>query len=248
MATKGAELITESNVVLVTGAARGIGLEIAKQLTNGSVSVIGVDITLPEDPGVFAEFLQCDLREEDQIVESVGRVVGTNGRLDGLVNNAAVTPVGPFLEVPLTDLDEAYSVNVRGLFCMAREAGRAMSRLGGGSIVNLSSVNAYRGVQGTAVYSLTKGAVSALTKTIAVELASVNVRCNAIAPAPTATRRVMQLLDDEQVASRVARIPWGRLGRPNDIAAAAVWLLSPEASFITGVALAVDGGYLAYGS
>lgn len=235
-------------VVLVTGAARGIGLEVARLLAARDWTVVGADIIEPEEPGLFARFSSCDLREESEVLACVDEVLTEHGRLDGLVNNAVLTNVGPFVDVPVVDLDAAYAVNIRGLFLMAQAGARAMLRNGGGSIVNLSSVNAERGVRGTAVYSATKGAVAALTRTIAVELADQGVRCNAVAPAPTGTRKILALLSEEQLATRRARIPVGRLGAPEEIAAAIVWLLSPESSFVTGITLAADGGYTAYGS
>jgi NAD(P)-dependent dehydrogenase (short-subunit alcohol dehydrogenase family) len=235
--------------VIVTGSARGIGLETAHTLKAGGFAVIGLDVLPAEDAGAFETFVQGDLREQAEVRKVVQDAVATFGALHGLVNNAVVSPVAPFLEASLDDLDKAYQVNIRALFLAAQEAARAMVEgEQGGSIVNIASVNAERGVTGTAVYSLTKGAVATLTRTLAVELAPYRIRCNAVAPSPTGTRRVLEGLSEEQIDVRVKRIPWGRLGEPSEIAKGIAFLLSDEASFVTGITLPVDGGYLAYGS
>lgn len=234
--------------VIVTGAAQGIGLETARQLNDREWSVLGVDILQPEDGTPFVEFVHCDLSDDVAISECVKVFAEQNGHIDGLVNNAVITTVGGFLDSNIADLDAAYAVNVRGLFWMAREVAKVMSRQeDGGSIVNVSSVNGERGVTGTAIYSTTKGSVAAFTRAIAVELAPLNIRVNCVAPAPTGTQKLLDMLDEEQLETRVRRIPAGRLGDPKDVASAISYLLMPEARFITGTTLPIDGGYMAFG-
>jgi 3-oxoacyl-[acyl-carrier protein] reductase len=238
-----------NDVVVVTGAAQGIGLETARWLTRDGYRVVGLDIKEPEAPDVFERFVNVDLRSEEAIQESLARLHQDLGSPYGLVNNAVVAPLGQFLEADVGDLDAAYSVNIRGAFLTAREVARSMVASGSqGSIVNLASVNGERGVAGTMIYSITKGALITFTRCLAVELAPHGIRCNAVAPAPTATPRQMAAFSEEQIAERISRIPQGRLADPVNVAHAIAYLLGSQASFITGVVLPVDGGYLAYGS
>ena len=234
--------------VIITGAARGIGLVTARVLRDAGFRAVGFDVIEAEEPDAFDLFVQGDLRDVTQVHDLVDQVVSSFNGLHGLVNNAVVSPIAPFLDASLDDLDVSYAVNVRALFVTSQVAARAMiDGNAGGSIINLASVNGERGASGTAVYSLTKGAVAALTRCVAVELAPHRIRCNAVAPAPTGTRRVREGLSEEQIAARVRRIPWGRLGEPSEIAKAIGFLISDDAEFITGVTLPVDGGYMAYG-
>lgn len=234
--------------VLVTGSARGIGLETSRMLAAAGWQVVGLDVLGPEDDSCFESFYRADLSNVRETESVVKEILQRSAPVYGLVNNAAVAPVGSFLDSSVGTLDDALAINVRSMFVVTRLAAQRMVAAGGGSIVNLASVNAARGVTRTVTYSVTKGAVVAFTRAVAVELASEGVRCNAVAPAPTSTRRVLEVLSDEDIAARTARIPMGRLGRPADMAAAVKFLLSDDASFITGTVLPVDGGYLAYGS
>lgn len=238
----------ENKVVVVTGAARGIGLDTSRALADRGASVIGLDLLPAEDDAPFASFQELDICDAEGVEVFFTRLVEERGHVDGLVNNAATVSVGSFLEASLTDLDRAYAVNLRALFHVAQQAAKRMQPQAGASIVNLASVNGERGVTNTSIYSLTKGGVAALTRTIAVELAPLGIRCNAVAPAPTGTDRVLALLTEEQIATRTSRIPFGRLGRPTEIADAVVFLLSSQSAFVTGHLMPADGGYLAYGS
>lgn len=235
-------------VVVITGAARGIGLETSMLLAKSGWKVAGLDILDPEDSSPFEHFSKIDLVNDADIDSAIKKVRAEVGMVYGLVNNAAFTPVAPFLEATDSDLDKAIEINVKALFKLTRAVVHDMKALGSGVIVNLASVNAFRGVTNTSIYSLTKGAVASFTQTLAIELAPLKIRSNAIAPAPTSTKKVLALLSEDALATRRKRIPAGDLGRPVDMAHAINFLLSDESEFITGTILPVDGGYLAYGS
>ena len=170
----------------------------------------------------------------------------TFGRLDVLVNNAATNPVlGPILDTEPRALDQVLNVNVRGYFYLSVLAGRTMRERGGGSIVNVSSVNGERPGPGIGAYSVSKAAVIAMTRAFAKECAPHNIRVNAVLPGLTRTRFAAALIDDEKQFSRIRPlIPMGRVGEPQEIAPAIAFLASDAATYITGVTLPVDGGFL----
>jgi NAD(P)-dependent dehydrogenase (short-subunit alcohol dehydrogenase family) len=235
--------------VLVTGAARGIGLAAAARLAEDGFKVVGCDLLEPEADVGFEEFINVDLREEAAIAAAVKQASEATGGLAGAVNNAVVSLLAPTLEASVEELDLALSVNIRGTFLVSREVARELVDAGrGGCLVNLGSVNGERGVARTGLYSSTKAAISSLTRVMAVELAPHRVRCNCVAPSPTATQRQMAALTDAQVDERVAKIPLGRFAEPEEVAGAVSFLFSESARFVTGILLPVDGGYLAYGS
>lgn len=247
MGEPGKEL--ESRGVLITGAARGIGLAAAARLARDGFGVVGCDVLEPEEDVGFTDFIEIDLREEEAVAAAVRRASEATGGLVGAVNNAVVSLLAPALEASAEELDLALAVNIKGTFLVSREVGRELVEAGrGGCLVNLGSVNGERGVARTGLYSSTKAAIASLTRVMAVELAPHGIRCNCVAPSPTATRRQMEALTDAQVDERVAKIPLGRFAEPEEVAGAVGFLFSDSARFITGITLPVDGGYLAYGS
>jgi NAD(P)-dependent dehydrogenase (short-subunit alcohol dehydrogenase family) len=235
--------------ILITGAARGIGLAAADRLAKDGFKVVGCDLLEPEEDVGFSDFIEIDLRDEGAIAGAVKSADETTGGLVGAVNNAVVSLLATTLEATSDELDRALSVNIKGTFLVSREVARILVDRGrGGCLVNLGSVNGERGVSRTGLYSSTKSAISSLTRVMAVELAPYGIRCNCVAPSPTATRRQMGALTDEQVEERVAKIPLGRFAEPEEVAGGIGYLFSEGARFVTGILLPVDGGYLAYGS
>ena len=216
-------------IILVTGAASGIGRATADLCEREDARVIRVDRA------------EADVADETQ----VRRIFDPLERLDGLVNSAGIAIRKPAHEQDAESWDEIMRVNVGGTFLCSKHAIPKMM-VHGGSIVNLSSVVGITGVRNRAAYSTTKGAIVALTRNMALDYAQHRIRVNCLCPGFTRTPLTEALFSDpERVAKLRALHPLGRLGEPEDVARAAVFLLSEDASWITGVALPVDGGFSA---
>jgi 3-oxoacyl-[acyl-carrier protein] reductase len=224
-------------VALVTGGARGIGAAIAAALrANGAIVVVG-DL----GPG---DWLDLDVRSSSSFEAAIASVLERHGRLDVLVNNAAITIARPFFEIDEAEWDEVHAVNLRGVFLGCRIAGPLLREQGSGRIVNLSSLAGQAGgVVNGAHYAASKAGILALTKVVARELAPHGVTVNAVAPAAI-DGAVMAALPPEQVAGLARSIPVGRLGTPEEVAALVAFLASDEAGFITGATFDVNGGLL----
>jgi NAD(P)-dependent dehydrogenase (short-subunit alcohol dehydrogenase family) len=242
-------------VAVVTGASRGIGAAVARALSRAGASVVlaarderalsevAEKITLA---GGRALAVTTDVTEPVSVRRLVEQALGAYGRLDVAVNNAAGgghRPT-PLADVAIEDYDSAIAVSLRGIFLAMRYEIPAMLDTGGGSIVNMASTAGLDAVGGLAGYVSSKFGVVGLTRTAALDYADRGVRVNALAPGPIRTETLERA--GEQVQERVAgTLPMRRLGRPDEVAAAAVWLCSPESSFVTGATLTVDGGLLA---
>jgi NAD(P)-dependent dehydrogenase (short-subunit alcohol dehydrogenase family) len=237
-------------VAVVTGAARGIGAAIAERLARSGWATALVDVA-PVAGREDAEHELTlgmditDLSAPDAIVEAA---VGRFGRIDGLVNNAGIATLTPFLQTTREELERTLAVNLVAAFMLAQAAARRMADQGeGGAIVNVSSVSGpWFGNHGQSSYSASKGGLVGLTKCLAVELAPHGITCNAIAPGVTRTDK-LAVLSVVELERRRARVPLGRLGEPADVAAMAAHLLAPESRFVTGQLIAVDGGYSSFG-
>jgi 2-keto-3-deoxy-L-fuconate dehydrogenase len=248
---------------LVTGAGSGIGEAIATLFSAQGAQVIVADLQADAAERVASDIsrqggnaipLVVDVTDEDQVHTSFERLANQNGRLDLLVNNAGVSHVGNILETSLEDYERVLRVNASGVFLCAREAVRFMLRQEpkGGVIINMSSVAAMIGVERRLPYSASKGAVLALTRSIAMDFVDQGIRCNAICPGTVQTpfvegylRRSFPGQEDAVRQTLHARQPIGRMGQPEEIAAAALYLASDEAAFVTGSALVIDGGWTA---
>lgn len=253
----------DKKIAVVTGGGSGIGEQIARLFAQQGAHVILADIRLDAAEQVTGEIRasggsvraqQLDVAEESQVRAAIERVAAAEGRLDILVNNAGISHVGSILETSLEDWERVMSVNARGVFLCTREAVRQMlaQSPAGGVIINMSSVAATIGVDRRLPYSASKGAVLALTRSVAIDFVTRGIRCNAICPGTVQTPFVEGYLarhfaghEEEARRQLHARQPIGRMGQPDEIAHAALYLASDEASFVTGSALVIDGGWTA---
>ena len=250
---------TQKNVrvALVTGATSGIGVEIARQLVRDGfhVAVSGRSLErgdrVVSELGDRARFLRADLLEPGSAAALIEQTVQTLGRIDVLVNNAAIDHTNDLLDVQEGEIRETFEANTFAPMNLLIAAARAMRAQGsGGSIVNVTSRLASIGVPTMGIYSASKGAMLAFTKAAAIDLAQYGIRVNAVAPGMTRTPLYEEwlagLADPAAEAERVASaIPLGRIASPGDVASTVAFLASDGAAYLTGVSIPVDGGYLA---
>jgi 3-oxoacyl-[acyl-carrier protein] reductase len=237
-------------VALVTGAARGLGRCIAQSLAAAGAKVAGIDVNeecLAEmvaairAAGGTAEPIACDVTQSERVGEVVDQVVKKWGKLDILVNNAGVTRDNVLVRMKDEQWDLVLNINLRGTFLFTRAAARPMMKARQGRIINVASVSGLMGNPGQVNYSASKAGVIGLTRTVACELASRNITVNAVAPGFINTDMTAKL--GEEIIQQVRKeIPLGRLGEPQDVADAVLFLASDAASFITGHVLTIDGG------
>ncbi len=242
-------------VVLVTGSSRGIGAEVAvKAAAEGAVVAVhyrtsaeGAERTLARarDAGAEADRFAADLADGDAAEDLVRRVVDRFGRLDGLVNNAGRTLVGPFLDVQPADWDEVIRTDLTAAFHTCRAALPGMVERGSGTIVNVASRLGQMGVAETAAYSAAKAGLIGLTRALAREFGPRGIRVNAVAPAVTVTEMTADLADSEEGRRRLRDMPLGRFGRADEVADAVIFLLSDASSLFLGQTLNPNaGGYM----
>jgi NAD(P)-dependent dehydrogenase (short-subunit alcohol dehydrogenase family) len=241
-------------VALVTGAGSGFGRSIARRFAAAGARVAvhyrrsraGAEEVVREirAAGGEARAVAGDLTREGEANRVVEETSLGFGRLDLLVNNAGAYPLVGLLEMSAAQWDEVLAANLKSALLCLQAAGRRMTASGGGAIVNVTSIQAFRPALGLAHYSAAKAGLEMLTRSAAVELGPVGIRVNAVAPGVT-WREGIESAWPEGVARYRAAAPLGRIGQPEDVADACLFLASPAARFITGVSLAVDGGLLA---
>lgn len=241
---------------LVTGGGRGIGRHVAIGLAEAGAHVFVASRKIEacrdaareiERRGGRASALEADVSEPEACEQLVARVLDSTDRLHVLVNNAARVWAAPTLEYPLEGWDHVFALNVRGLFVLSQLAARHMVERGGGSIVNVGSISAWRSApddeQPVVSYAASKGAVVSLTIDLAVKLAPHGVRVNCLAPGPFDTDMMNHIRHDAaRMREYLRHVPLGRLGAEDDVKAAAVFLASDASRFVTGQVLVVDGG------
>ena len=246
----------ENKTAIVTGGASGFGAGIAQRFAREGASVVLADISDREgesvateirDSGGDAVYIHTDVTSRSDTKRVIARAVEHSGQLDILVNNAGFSHSNKeFTEVTEEEFDRVYNVNVKAIYIAAQEAIPLFKRQGHGCIINTSSTAALRPRPGLAVYCSSKGAVSNLTKALAVEFASDQIRVNALCPVMGETGMLetfMGVPDTPENRKKFeATIPMGRFSTPSDVAAAALFLASDDAAFITGVTMEVDGG------
>ncbi len=233
--------LLEKKVCIITGAGRGIGKVIAEQFISDGAIVYVNDLQEPEVEG--AKAIAFDVTDSNALKASLMQVYKAEGRIDCIVNNAAIIQNQKLGMVTKQLLEKMYAVNVFAVIDMIQIASRLMARTGGGSFVNMASVTGVVGSPGQVAYSSTKGAVISITKSAAKELAPMNIRVNAVAPGIVKTERFEELYEatGDKINERIEKIALGRLGTPQDIANAVAFLASDRASYISGQILGVDG-------
>lgn len=241
----------KDKVAIVTGGASGIGFAIAAKFASEGAKVVIIDVAGDKaeeaaerirKSGGEAIAFQGDVSSRGRVEEIVSEVLRRYGKIDVLVNNVGIYRGKPFWEEPLEFWELLFKVNVLGIVIPSQVVVKHMMERGSGVIINISSKAAIVGEPGHAAYSASKGAVLSLTRAMAVELAPYNIRVNAICPGPTETPLLFAVTDENERKRMASRCILGRLAKPEDIAGAALYLASDEASYVTGQALIVDGG------
>ena len=250
-------------VVVVTGAANGIGAACARLFASSGARVALWDVddaaatalaaaigaetaALPAGPTTARAF-PCDVSCRADVEAALQATLGAFGRVDVLINNAGIFRASAFLDITEDDWDAVLGVNLKGAFLVGQAVARAMAATGGGAIVNMSSVNGTTAIPNIASYNASKGGINQLTRAMALALADLGVRVNAVAPGTIATELARQaVLGSAEAEARImSRTPLRRLGEPEEVAAVCAFLASSAASYMTGEIVVVDGGRLA---
>jgi 3-oxoacyl-[acyl-carrier protein] reductase len=236
-------LLLENKVCIITGAAQGIGRQIAEQFAADGAIVYACDRQefTPNNEHIHPVVL--DITDAASVKTAFMQIFKTEGRIDCLVNNAGIVYNRKIGMITREETERMFLVNVIAAMELLQLVSRLMARNGGGSIVNIASVTAVLGSPGQVAYSATKGAIISMTKSAAKELAAQGVRVNAVAPGIVQTERFAELYesDGNKIDERIQRIALGRLGTPEDIAHACAFLASNRANYISGQILGVDG-------
>lgn len=246
-------------VVVVTGGGSGIGEAICSKFSAEGASLAVLDLnkeaaectvdSIRKNGGIAHPF-RCDVTDINSIRAALDAIEQACGRLTTLVNNAGIAHIGNIENTSAKDLDRIYQVNVKGVYNCSQIAISLLKQHGGGSIINIASVAATTGIPDRFAYSLSKGAVMMMTRSIACDYLKYNIRCNCISPARVHTPFVDRYLrehypgrEQEMFEKLAATQPLGRMGRPEEVSSLAVFLVSDESTFVTGANYEIDGGF-----
>ena len=239
----------EGQVVVVTGGARGIGHAIVRRVVAEGGRAVVPDLVDPEEAVPSTRYVRCDITDRDAVAAAHASIEATEGRLDVLVNNAGIQRVALTDQFDPDTWQQVIDVHLFGAFNWSRLALRSMKRQGSGAIVTVASVAGLMGIAGRGPYSAAKAGLMSLTRTMAVEVAELGIRVNAVAPGMALTVLVEQGIRDGSIDldSMMTEIPMRRLATVDDIAKAVCFLASDDASYVTGQTLVVDGGWTILG-
>jgi NAD(P)-dependent dehydrogenase (short-subunit alcohol dehydrogenase family) len=251
MPTNSVQFGLQNKVTIITGGAQGIGEACARRFAREGARVVLADVDDARGQllasSLGALYVHCDVGDSVQVNALVAAAMAAHRRIDVLVNNAGIFKAAAFLDVSEADFDAVIRVNLKGAFLVAQAVAREMVKTGGGSVVNMSSVNAVMAIPSIASYNMSKGGINQLTRVMALALADNGIRVNAVAPGTIATELAAKaVLTSEEAKARVmSRTPMRRLGTPDEIADVVAYLASDAASYLTGEIITADGGRMA---